>query len=68
VVEALAERLHALKGSHLSILLVEQNFTLAMELADVVYVMEKGRIVYQGTPEELKGSDDVKRRHLGVGV
>ena len=68
VVESLAERLHELKGSDLSMLLVEQNLGLAMSLADVVYVMEKGRIVFQGGPEELEASDDVKRRYLGVGV
>jgi branched-chain amino acid transport system ATP-binding protein len=68
VVESLAERLQKLKGSDLSMLLVEQNLGLAMSLADLVYVMEKGRIVFQGGPEELEASDDVKRRYLGVGV
>jgi branched-chain amino acid transport system ATP-binding protein len=68
VVESLAERLHGLKGSDLSMLLVEQNLTLAMSLADVLYVMENGRIVFRGGPEELEASDDVKRRYLGVGV
>jgi branched-chain amino acid transport system ATP-binding protein len=68
VVESLAERLQELKGSDLSMLLVEQNLGLAMSLADIVYVMEKGRIVFQGGPEELEASDDVKRRYLGVGV
>jgi branched-chain amino acid transport system ATP-binding protein len=68
VVESLAERLQKLKGSDLSMLLVEQNLGLAMSLADLVYVMEKGRIVFEGGPEELEASDDVKRRYLGVGV
>jgi branched-chain amino acid transport system ATP-binding protein len=68
VVESLADRLPELKGSDLSILLAEQNFTLAMELADVVYVMENGQIVFRGTPAELDASEEVKRRHLGVGV
>jgi branched-chain amino acid transport system ATP-binding protein len=85
VVESLADRLPELKGSDLSILLAEQNFRLAMELADVVYVMENrgrrvhsrvppgeqpriGQIVFRGTPAELDASEEVKRRHLGVGV
>jgi branched-chain amino acid transport system ATP-binding protein len=68
VVETLAERLRALRETDLSILLVEQNYTLAMGLADVAYVMENGRIVYEGDPEELDRSDDVKKRYLGVGV
>jgi branched-chain amino acid transport system ATP-binding protein len=68
VVEALGEQLQALRASALSILLVEQNLTLAMQLADSVDVLEKGRIVFHGSPAELDGSDEVKRRHLGVGV
>jgi branched-chain amino acid transport system ATP-binding protein len=68
VIQTLAQQLHALKGSDLSMLLVEQNFTLAMELADLIYVMENGRIVWQGTPEKLDSADDVKQRFLGVGV
>jgi branched-chain amino acid transport system ATP-binding protein len=68
VVDALSERLHALKGSDLSMLLVEQNMALAMALADIIYVMENGRIVYEGTPEKFDESADVKRRYLGVGV
>ncbi|MQA99143.1 MAG: ATP-binding cassette domain-containing protein [Actinobacteria bacterium] len=68
LVETLAERLHDLKSSALSILLVEQNLSLALRLADVVYVVENGGIVFHGTPAELDGSEEIKRRHLGVGV
>jgi branched-chain amino acid transport system ATP-binding protein len=68
VVEGLGDRLQALKGERLSVLLVEQNFTLAMKLADVAYVMEDGRTVFKGTPQELEGNTAVKERHLGVGV
>jgi branched-chain amino acid transport system ATP-binding protein len=68
VVEALAGRLHDLKGSDLSILLVEQNLALALRLADLVYVVENGGIVFHGTPAELDDSEEVKRRHLGVGI
>jgi branched-chain amino acid transport system ATP-binding protein len=68
VVEALTARLQELKQSDLSILLVEQNFMLAMSLADSAYVIEKGRIVFRGTPRELDSSEDVKQKHLGVGV
>jgi branched-chain amino acid transport system ATP-binding protein len=68
VVRALSEQLHALKKSDLCMLLVEQNFVLAMSLADVVYVMENGRIVFHGSPQELDSSDEIKRKHLGVGT
>ena len=68
IVESLGEHLQALRASALSILLVEQNYTLAMTLADTVYILENGRIVFHGPPATLDASDDVKRRHLGVGV
>ena len=55
-----------LKGARLSILLVEQNYHLALQVADRVYVMNKGQIVYEGTPASLGADEAVKRRYLGV--
>jgi branched-chain amino acid transport system ATP-binding protein len=55
-----------LKGARLSILLVEQNYHLALQVADRVYVMNKGQIVYEGTPASLEADEEVKRRYLGV--
>lgn len=49
-----------------SILLVEQNFGLAMEVADYVHVITTGRIVYHGTPTELEGDTEILDRHLGI--
>jgi branched-chain amino acid transport system ATP-binding protein len=67
IVESVGEQLRALKGS-LSMLLVEQNYTLAIALADLVYVLENGEVVFRGAPEALDGDEEVKRRYLGVGV
>lgn len=66
LVQLLRERLQALKRSGLSIFLVEQNMGLALAVADEVYVMERGHIVYHGQPEELKENEPVKQRYLGV--
>ncbi|MBI4638700.1 MAG: ABC transporter ATP-binding protein [Candidatus Rokubacteria bacterium] len=55
-----------LKDEGLAILLVEQNVPLALRVADRVYVMSKGQIVYHGSPAELDGNEEVKRRYLGV--
>ena len=52
-------------ASTLGILLVEQNVRFALSLATRGYVMEKGRIVVEGTPEEL-GSEQVLSRYLSV--
>jgi branched-chain amino acid transport system ATP-binding protein len=68
IVEAVREQLMGLKQEALSVLVVEQNYTLALDLADVVYVIENGRVVFHGAPAELEADDEVKRRHLGVGV
>jgi branched-chain amino acid transport system ATP-binding protein len=55
-----------LKAQGLSILLVEQNLPLATRVADWVYVMNKGRIVFEGTPAELLANEEVKTKYLGV--
>jgi branched-chain amino acid transport system ATP-binding protein len=56
-----------LKAERQSILLVEQNIGFALDLADLVYVMSKGRIVFTGTPDDLRAHADIERRYLGVG-
>jgi branched-chain amino acid transport system ATP-binding protein len=55
-----------LKAEGLSILLVEQNAALALQLVDYVHVISKGRVVYSGTPRELWADDSVKSRYLGI--
>jgi len=55
-----------LKQRGLSILLVEQNLPLALKLADHVYVLSKGRVVFEGTPQELAAAEEIKHRYLGV--
>ena len=66
LVREIGRIVRVLKGERLSILLVEQNYHLALEVADRVYVMNKGQIVYEGTPARLRADEAVKRRYLGV--
>ncbi len=61
IMKSMRERGHA-------VLLVEQNFGLAMSVADYVYVVSAGRFVFDGTPAELERAQDVLDQHLGVGV
>ena len=68
IVESVGEQLRELKEGGLSMLLVEQNYTLAIGLADIVYVLENGEVVFRGSAEELDGDEAVKRGSLGVGV
>jgi branched-chain amino acid transport system ATP-binding protein len=55
-----------LKESGLSILLVEQNLPMALSLADYIYVLSKGTIVYESTPDKLQDNEEVKCKYLGV--
>ena len=55
-----------LKRGGASILLVEQNLAFALRVADHVYLMSKGRIVHECSPEALRASPEVKARYLGV--
>ena len=48
-----------------SMLLVEQNAAMALDLADHAYLMETGRVVLKGTSQELKTNDAVRRAYLG---
>jgi branched-chain amino acid transport system ATP-binding protein len=53
------------KEQGLSILLVEQNARLALELADQAYLLETGRIVFSGTAEAIQSNDSIRRAYLG---
>ncbi len=55
-----------LKESGFSILLVEQNLHMALPIADYVYILSKGSIVYESKPAELAKNEEVKRQLLGA--
>jgi len=50
---------------HVSMLVVEQNASMALNLADHAYLIETGRVVLSGTAEEIKQNDAVRRSYLG---
>jgi branched-chain amino acid transport system ATP-binding protein len=54
-----------LKAEHVTLLLVEQNARMALEVADRAYVMETGRIKLSGTAAELAANPEVERAYLG---
>jgi len=66
IVREVGHIISQLKESGFSILLVEQNLPMALGVADYVYIVGKGVIVYESTPEELKGNEEAKTKHLGV--
>ena len=59
--------IHQLKTEEgLSILLVAQNISLALDLADYVYILGKGKVAYESTPGELRDNGEIKAKLLGV--
>lgn len=67
IVEEVGRIIQQLKEkSSVSILLVEQNLGLALGVADEVYIVSNGRVVYQSTAKELSTNEEVKARYLGV--
>ncbi|MGO9569801.1 MAG: ABC transporter ATP-binding protein [Desulfomonilaceae bacterium] len=66
VVREIADLVTRLKAQGLSILLVEQNFKLAVGVADRVYIMSKGKIVYESAPAELVENRVIQEKFLGI--
>ncbi len=66
MVQKVAEVLQAIAEKGISTLLVEQKLSIAMDIADRVYVMGHGQVVFEGTPAELKARDDVRKEWLEV--
>jgi branched-chain amino acid transport system ATP-binding protein len=69
VVQELVARLRTIRERFgTTMLVVEQNAQVALQLADYGYVMENGRIVLDGTPERLRSHGDVQEFYLGGGA
>ncbi len=65
-VENVESILGTLRGEGLGILLVEQNLYSAMAVADRVYILETGRVVWEGLPEALMADQNTLHRYLGI--
>ena len=67
IVDAVMATIRALKQEHVSMLLVEQNAEMALQLADRVYLIDHGTVVFEGTPAQLRANTQVTATYLGVG-
>jgi len=65
MVEEVGKIISDINKSGISIMLVEQNARLALELAHRAYIMEVGAVVLEGESQELANNDRVKRVYLG---
>lgn len=68
LIEEIARLIQQLKGEGFPILLVEQNLSMALRVVDYVYIMTKGKIVYESKPEDLRKNEKIRATYLGVTV
>jgi branched-chain amino acid transport system ATP-binding protein len=66
MVTRVADVLQEIARRGVSTLLVEQKLSIAMDIAHRVYVMGHGKMVFEGTPDELRGREDVRKEWLEV--
>ncbi|WP_435866465.1 ABC transporter ATP-binding protein [Streptosporangium sandarakinum] len=66
VIAELFEILGTLRGQETTMLIVEQNADQALRLADKVYLLETGRVVFEGDPETVRSDESIRRVYLGA--
>ena len=66
IVQDVMDIIRELNDRGITVLLVEQNVHVGLELADRNYVINQGEIVYEGTSAELEGDEEILERYLGV--
>ena len=66
LVEEMFTLIRSLRDGGLAVLLVEQNVGQSLEIADRAYVLENGAVRFSGRPQELLGSDELRRAYLGL--
>ncbi len=66
IVELVEQYLQELKARGISVLLIEQKLTIAMNISDRALVMGHGSIVFEGTPDELRANSYIRKEWLEV--
>ena len=66
IVEQVARLFEEIRNRGVSILLVEQKLTIALKISKRLYVMGHGQIVFEGTPDQLRGNEAVRKEWLEV--
>jgi branched-chain amino acid transport system ATP-binding protein len=65
VVKQVGQVICRLKGK-LTVFLAEQNLNMALTVADDIYIVSKGSVVWEGKPDELRNNEEIKQKWLGV--
>ena len=66
IVEEIAHIIETIRANGVTVVLVEQNAELALDLSDYAYVLETGSLALEGPARELKDNDHVRAAYLGV--
>jgi branched-chain amino acid transport system ATP-binding protein len=66
IVRQIGRIIGEIKAQGISMVLVEQNLSFALDLADHIYVMSKGTIAYESDPQNLRENKEVKSQYLGI--
>lgn len=66
IVELVAEYLKELKRRGISVLLVEQKLTIALQISERCYVMGHGQVVFEGSPDDLRANAEIRKEWLEV--
>jgi branched-chain amino acid transport system ATP-binding protein len=65
IVQEIPKILRSISERGVTVLLVEQNTEMALDVADRAYILQSGRIVLEGTVDEMQDNDDVRKAYLG---
>jgi branched-chain amino acid transport system ATP-binding protein len=66
IVQVMFRAIREVHAAGTAVLLVEQNVAAALDIADRAYLLEEGRIVAQGAPDEVFDNPDLRRAYLGI--
>lgn len=66
MVEQVGHLIEEIAGRGISVLLVEQKLSIALKISKRLYIMGQGRVVFEGTPEDLRTDSDIRKEWLEV--
>jgi len=66
LVQKVSDTIQEIKSNRISVLLVEQNFDMTVELGDTFYILNKGLIVFDGSREEIMSQEEIRKQYLSV--
>lgn len=65
MVREVSNIIHQLRGTH-TVLLAEQNINMALEIADYVYIINKGAVAYESPPQAIRNNRQIMQKYLGI--